>query len=331
MLRAERLLPRCQAFDTPLQCKAFPPCTASLLPGALALTRTGLTPAGEHELARDRRSSDPHLLSGVPLSGHANRGLAPATVRRAASVLHAALKDAVRRGQIVRNPMDSTTPPAVPKYQPTVLSEEQVLAYLADARETATPALYALYCTAATTGMRIGELLGLPETAVDLAARTLRVERTLVAAGRTPVFGDPKTPSSRRTVLLPEIAVDAIRAALRWKREQRLRLGEAFHGSGLLFCGPRGRPIFLSNLHRRDHRRRLARLNLPATRIHDLRHFHATFLVANGVDPRAAADRLGHSNPSFMLKTYAHSVARAQERSAALANELLTRSAAGGR
>ena len=62
MLRAERLLPRLQAFDTPLQCQVFPPRTGSLLPGALALTRTGLAPAGEHELARLRLFLTHHLL-----------------------------------------------------------------------------------------------------------------------------------------------------------------------------------------------------------------------------------------------------------------------------
>ncbi len=72
MLRAERLLPQLQAFDTPLQRKAFPPRTGSLLPGALALTRTGLAPAGEHELARVRLFPRPHLLSGVSFSGHAS-------------------------------------------------------------------------------------------------------------------------------------------------------------------------------------------------------------------------------------------------------------------
>ena len=67
-------------------------------------------------------------------------------------------------------------------------------------------------------------------------------------------------------------------------------------------------------------------LGLPPTRIHDLRHFHATFLIASGLDPRTSADRLGHSSASFMLKTYAHAVARAQEHAAGVANDLLTRS-----
>ena len=41
------------AFDTALRRRAFPPDAGSLLPGLLAATRTGLTPAGGHELARD--------------------------------------------------------------------------------------------------------------------------------------------------------------------------------------------------------------------------------------------------------------------------------------
>jgi integrase len=71
----------------------------------------------------------------------------------------------------------------------------------------------------------------------------------------------------------------------------------------------------------RDHTPRLERLGLPRTRIHDLRHFHGTALVASGVDARTVADRLGHSSVSFMLQTYAHAVATAQEHAASVAND----------
>jgi len=97
-----------------------------------------------------------------------DHGLSPATVRRTTGILHVALQDAVKRGFILRNPQDNTTPPRVLRYEPTVPEAEEVAQYLADARETATPALYALYVTAATCGLRIGELTGLPENAADL-------------------------------------------------------------------------------------------------------------------------------------------------------------------
>ena len=62
---------------------------------------------------------------------------------------------------------------------------------------------------------------------------------------------------------------------------------------------------------------------MPRFRIHDLRHFSASTLVAAGVDHRTVADRLGHASPSFTLATYAHAVAAAQERAAAVANDSL--------
>jgi integrase len=253
--------------------------------------------------------------------------LKSATVRRATNILHAALEEAVRRGLILRNPMANTTPPRVPRYEPTVPTPEQVMAYLADARETATPALHGLYVTAATCGLRIGELTGLPEDAVDLPRRLLHVRQTLVRAGKNPIHGQPKTDRGRRSILLPELAVEAIRATLRWKKEQRLRFGPAYRDCGLLFVGERGRPLSRGNICRRDHLPRLARLGLPRFRLHDLRHYCGTTLIAAGVDARTVADRLGHASPAFTLSVYAHAATQAQERAAMIANELLTKSA----
>jgi hypothetical protein len=44
------IAPSNEAFDTGLRRRAFPPDAASLLPGSLTNTRTGLTPAGDDEL-----------------------------------------------------------------------------------------------------------------------------------------------------------------------------------------------------------------------------------------------------------------------------------------
>jgi integrase len=184
---------------------------------------------------------------------------------------------------------------------------------------------------AAATGMREGELLGLREDAVDLERGLVSIHQQLVRAGRSPVFGQPKTARGKRTVLLPSVAVDAIRTALRWKKERRLRLGPNSRETGLVFCGPRGRPVNRSNIRNRDHLPRIMRLKMPSFRIHDLRHFSASAFVAAGVDHRTVADRLGHASPSFTLATYAHAVAAAQERAAAVANDLLMKTGTVGR
>jgi len=258
-------------------------------------------------------------------------GLKATTVRRATGILHVALGEAVRRGLILRNPQENTTPPRVERYEPKVPEATQVAAYLADACRTATPALYGLYVVAASCGLRIGELTGLPENAVDLVSRVLRVRQTLVRSGKNPVHNRPKTDAGTRTILLPDVAVEAIRAALLWKKEQRLRLGPKYRDSGLLFVGERGRPLNPSNIRNRDHLPRLTRLGLSRFRLHDFRHFHATQLIASGVDYRTVGDRLGHRSPSFTLATYSHAAAQAQERAAAIANGLLTESGVSSR
>ena len=251
------------------------------------------------------------------------RGLAPATVRQVAAILHAALSSAVRSGIVLRNPADNTTMPSLPEYQPTIWTPEQLRVYLDDARRTATPSVYALYVTAAGTGARMGELCGVPEDAVDLRVRLLRIDRTLVAAGADPTFGRPKTNRGRRSVLIPDEVAEAIRAAIVWRKERKLRLGPKFRDGGTLFFTRFGRPIDRRVLRARDHLPRIKRLGLPIIRLHDFRHLHATYLIAAGVDSRTAADRLGHSDPGFLARTYAHAVARAQEQAAAVANDLL--------
>lgn len=45
---------------------------------------------------------------------------------------------------------------------------------------------------------------------------------------------------------------------------------------------------------------------VPRIWLHDLRHFHASILIRQGPDPKAVADRLGHSRASFTLDTYTH-------------------------
>ena len=62
MLRTAQLLPLPRAFDTALRRRAFPPDAGSLLPGPLAATRTGLTPAGNDELPTE---SD-HVITQPP-------------------------------------------------------------------------------------------------------------------------------------------------------------------------------------------------------------------------------------------------------------------------
>ncbi|MBV8319184.1 MAG: tyrosine-type recombinase/integrase [Hyphomicrobiales bacterium] len=62
---------------------------------------------------------------------------------------------------------------------------------------------------------------------------------------------------------------------------------------------------------------------LPRIRLHDLRHGHATHLLASGVHPKVASERLGHSRVGITLDLYSHVLPGMQEDAAARVDEAL--------
>lgn len=56
--------------------------------------------------------------------------------------------------------------------------------------------------------------------------------------------------------------------------------------------------------------------DMPQVRFHDLRHSHATQLLATGVHPKIAQERLGHSSIGVTLDLYSHAVASLQDEAA---------------
>ena len=66
-----------------------------------------------------------------------------------------------------------------------------------------------------------------------------------------------------------------------------------------------------------------AKIGLPRIRFHDMRHTHATHLLASGVHPKVASERLGHSKVGLTLDTYSHVLPNMQADAAALVDEAL--------
>ena len=56
------------------------------------------------------------------------------------------------------------------------------------------------------------------------------------------------------------------------------------------------------------------RLGLPPVSMHDLRHTHGSYLLAQGWDIAAVSERLGHSSVAFTAQVYLHSLPGAQQR-----------------
>ena len=83
-------------------------------------------------------------------------------------------------------------------------------------------------------------------------------------------------------------------------------VGAGYRDNGLVFAMPSGDPWNPNTISQAFDRLVAANPDLPRVRLHDLRHTHATDLLAAGVNVKLVSERLGHSSTSFTLDTYAH-------------------------
>jgi integrase len=260
-----------------------------------------------------------HDVKGLQEDMLAERGddgqakYSPSTVKRVRTVLYGALKDAVKRDLLARNPCDLVKAPASPRREMQTWSPAQARAFLVAA---AGDRLYALFALALSTGMRQGELFGLRWSDVDLERAELHIAVTRQKSrsqGLTLVAA-PKTESGRRTVPLITgsatgdglNAVAMLKAHRMHQAAERLTVGPAWTDHDLVFCTPLGTPLDPSNVDRHVYAPLVKRARLPLIRFHDLRHTAATNLLAAGVTVEVVSRMLGHADVATTLRFYRH-------------------------
>src|SRR5207249_2109632 len=149
----------------------------------------------------------------------------------------------VKWGYMPRNVVDAVDSPRVPRKEFTPPGLTDLVRLLAAADECG-DRLSALWSTALYSGCRQGELLGLRWDDLDLDAGVLAVRRTLArATGGVPIFDEPKTSTSRRSLSLAPVAVAALRAHRARQNAERLALGEDWSDFGLVFTSTIGTPL----------------------------------------------------------------------------------------
>ncbi len=264
------------------------------------LVRLHITPAiGHHRLAR----LQPEHVEAM----HAQmrgKGLASATVLRAHRVLSRALKVAEQRGRVARNVARLVDAPSAGEpASGDALTPAEARAVLAAAAALRNAARWIV---ALALGLRQSEVLGLRWSDVDLDAGTLRIRKTLHrVVGGGLVYEDPKSPRSRRTLVLPRPLAEALRAHRAAQAAERLQAGTAWEDHGLVFAQPNGRPLD-RKADWRAWRALLRTAGVRIVRLHDARHTAATTLLALGVDVRVVAELLGHADTRTTREIYQH-------------------------
>lgn len=157
----------------------------------------------------------------------------------------------------------------------------------------------------AMTGMRRGEIVAVRWDAVDLTRST-----AIGLAAATFLNGDetinvPKTKRSRRTIDLDQRTTLVLKQHRATQREELFAVGVTAPTDDRVFTNEIGDPLRSGSIGQ-SIRRLIEPAGLPYIRLHDLRHTHASHLLAAGVNAKVVSERLGHSSVSFTLDTYGH-------------------------
>jgi integrase len=231
------------------------------------------------------------------------RGLAPSTIATRLKYVRTVLRAAGAEGHLQPDALlrGLSRPRVGPSGAWTLPSPEQVGAIL----RCCDPQLRALAACMAFAGLRPAEALGLRGEDIDRVARQITVERQIQWKQGGPSAVAPKH-GSHRTV-----PVSAELLAMLPRRD------------GWLFTGPRdGRPLRPEDVRRRWHQAAAA-AGVARCRVHVLRHFYASGLIAAGCDVVAVQRALGHSSAAITLGVYSHLWPSGADRTRAAAGALL--------
>ncbi len=244
---------------------------------AAFLTREGLHP---HDVD--------HLIIRRFLGSLLDAGLAKRSVARKLACLRSFYRFLKRRGIIGSNPTALVATPRLERRLPIALDEETVLAVLAQPDRTTPEGVRdaAILEVFYSTGIRLGELLGLRPGDLSLSGRTLKVR------GKG---------SKDRIVPFGLKAQDALRAWL----EVRPRMVPAHNDPGVVFVSARGKAMNAKAVNVLVNRCIGAVSEVRKKSPHVLRHTFATHLVNRGADLQAVRELLGHESLST-TQIYTH-------------------------
>ena len=278
----------------------------NILPALGAVLLTNLQPAQISEMYA--RALDDGRRDG-------KGGLSPASVH-----LKQALAVAVTEWRLLPwNPADPIKAPRVKRKNMRALDTAETAALLEAARPYR---LFIPVMLAGTCGLRRGEICALRWRHVQLSGLA---QLSIIGSTEQTKAGtrEKDTKSGRaRTVALTALAVEELRRHKVRQAEELLQLGLPQTDHMFVVAQADGQPLKPNSLTH-EFARFNAGIDLPRVRFHDLRHSHATHLLASGVHPKIAQERLGHASVAITLDLYSHVLPGMQADAASRVDEAL--------
>ena len=311
MKRIQSLLPMMPGLVAPASPTPLNPMTVAellnkWLDDSVAITGKGTTPDSYrrivegviipvfghlylHELQHDHIQEWIKTLQTPDSTG---KTLAASSIRSYFARFKTALYYAKNKLKLIpENPATGIDLPPVKKKKHIAVSPDHVREILDELLGTRCymPAFIGFY-----TGLRIGEILGMPWKCIDFDAGTLEVRYGLVRkAGEGLVQDTPKTESSNRTIAISKASVKVLREHKERQKEEFALLGKRWTMDSPVIVNTVGKYMEPGNLSD-AFGEAAGQLGYKLT-FHDTRHAHATILLKAGQSMKVVSERLGHS------------------------------------
>jgi len=236
-------------------------------------------------------------------------GLAPKTIKNALGVLRRVYNILEDEGSVSTNPaknigslmrrVENVAAKETKRVEPWTRREVEGLLGVAREHEPDfAPFLSVLFAT----GLRRGEAMALKWTDINFDERCIDIRRSISTEGES----TPKSGKSRR-VQVPDSLMIELFDLLAARRQSCLSKGWP-EIPEWVFCSQAGTSLDPSNINRPwvRVRRRAQAFGVRPLRLHDARHTWATFALLSGKNIRWVSEQLGHADPAFTLRVYAH-------------------------
>lgn len=222
------------------------------------------------------------------------------TVNRLHIIMNKIYKQFIKWEEIKHNPLDNVDKPRVRYGKTEVWDKEEVKKFLVHAKEYQS---YIVFYLAIHTGMRMGEILALHWSDIDLENNIIYVTESLNR--KTKKRGPLKTESSKRVIVLTDSQIKVLK---KHKAYQDLKTEIVCSSAIGTYLNP-------SNI-RRAMKSICKKADIKEIRFHDLRHTHATLLIEADVPAKAVQERLGHADVRITLERYTHLSSKTHEETA---------------
>lgn len=231
-------------------------------------------------------------------NGITDKGLSSSVVNSVITVLHNSLGVAHDLGLIPSNPANKVKRPKSMEKQVECFSMTEQKKIEAAVIESQHGYMFGVVICL-YMGLRIGELLALEWSDMDLVSGLLRVTKTCFdGKNEDGVFGRvisyPKTERSCRTIPIPKQLVPMLREIKK-------------HSDCEYVISKKGKPLFVRT-YQRNFTALLKKICIPYKCFHALRHTFATRAIESGMDVKTLSEILGHNNSTITLNRYTHSL-----------------------